>query len=65
VPPRDRSARPRFEDTDRWARGRIVAALLAGEPLPALDARRRARVVLGLVRDGLVARDERGNLRLP
>ena len=31
--------RERFEDTDRWARGRIVAALLAGEPPPELDRR--------------------------
>src|SRR5215208_624977 len=30
-----RRAAPRFEDTDRWARGRVVAALLAGEPVPA------------------------------
>ena len=27
-------AAERFEDTDRWARGRVVAALLAGEALP-------------------------------
>ena len=29
-----RAGAERFEDTDRWARGRVVAALLAGEPLP-------------------------------
>src|SRR4051812_28548118 len=31
--PRRRGAE-RFEDSDRWARGRIVAALLSGDPLP-------------------------------
>ncbi len=36
VAPRAPARRPRFEDTDRWARGRVVAALLAGEPLPPL-----------------------------
>ena len=29
--PARRGSRPRFEDTDRWARGRVVAALLAGD----------------------------------
>ena len=33
----------RFEDTDRWARGRIVAALLAGEELPVRGRAARAR----------------------
>ena len=33
----------RFEDTDRWARGRIVAALLAGEELPVDGRAARAR----------------------
>src|SRR4051794_19557004 len=46
------TARPRnatrFEDTDRWARGRIVAALLDGDPLPAITAERRERVLAGL-----------------
>jgi A/G-specific adenine glycosylase len=55
--------RPRFEDTDRWARGRIVAALAAGEPVP--EGERFARVVDGLVRDGLVVRAGDGGLRLP
>ena len=32
---RRRARRERFEDSDRWARGRILAALVAGEPLPA------------------------------
>ena len=57
--------RERFEDTDRWARGRIVAALVAGEPPPALDAARRARAEAGLLRDGLAVRGADGALRLP
>jgi len=60
------AARPRFEDTDRWARGRVVAALVAGEPLPAaLTGERRERVLAGLERDGLIRRDADGALRLP
>jgi A/G-specific adenine glycosylase len=59
-------ARERFEDTDRWARGRVVAALLAGEALPeAIDGERRARVLAGLERDGLVRRAADGSLALP
>jgi A/G-specific adenine glycosylase len=54
----------RFEDTDRWARGRIVAALLADEPLP-VAGERRERAIQGLVRDGLVVRCEDGSIRLP
>ena len=54
--PRRRGAE-RFEDSDRWARGRIVAALLAGAPLPAgLTAERRERALAALERDGLVVR---------
>ena len=61
-PPR----RPRFEDTDRWARGRILAALLAGdEPPPAIDGERRERVLAGLERDGLIVRAADGSARLP
>jgi A/G-specific adenine glycosylase len=61
--PSPRRARPRFESTDRWARGRIVAALLAGEPLPVAGARLE-RALAGLERDGLIVRagDE---VRLP
>jgi A/G-specific adenine glycosylase len=63
--PRRRGA-ARFEDTDRWARGRIVAALLAGEPAPAAIAGERLRRVLaGLERDGLVVRGDDGAPRLP
>ena len=57
--PSRRAARPgapRFEDTDRWARGRVVAALLAGEELP-VTGERRERALAGLERDGLVVRD--------
>jgi A/G-specific adenine glycosylase len=55
--PRRRGAE-RFEDSDRWARGRILAALLAGEePPPAIDGERRQRVLAGLERDGLIVRD--------
>jgi len=54
----------RFEETDRWARGRVVAALAAGTALPALEAGRRERVLSGLARDGLVVR-EGDVVRLP
>jgi A/G-specific adenine glycosylase len=49
-------ARPeRFEDTNRWVRGRVVAALAAGEGLPdGIAPERLERAVAGLVRDGLV-----------
>ncbi|HEV3002489.1 MAG TPA: A/G-specific adenine glycosylase [Solirubrobacteraceae bacterium] len=58
--PRARAARPRFEDTDRYVRGRIVAALAAGEPLPAAIAPERVdRAVAALERDGLVVRNGR------
>jgi A/G-specific adenine glycosylase len=56
VAPRRRGAE-RFEDTDRWARGRIVAALIAGDELPALEPQRRDRALAGLERDGLIVRD--------
>jgi A/G-specific adenine glycosylase len=56
----------RFEDTDRWARGRVVAALLNGEPVPAeIGGERRERVLTGLERDGLVALGPDGAPRLP
>ena len=59
------SARQRFEDTDRFARGRIVAALAAGEGLPGgLGEERTERALAGLVRDGLVVR-EGPSVRLP
>jgi A/G-specific adenine glycosylase len=55
----------RFEDSDRWARGRIVAALVAGAPPPALAPEREERAVAGLLRDGLAIRGPAGTLRLP
>jgi A/G-specific adenine glycosylase len=65
APPRPRAARQRFEDTDRFARGRIVAALAAGESLPeGLGVERTERALAGLVRDGLVVR-RGGGFRLP
>jgi A/G-specific adenine glycosylase len=65
-PPRAATARrPRFEDTDRYARGRILAALLDGGDLPALDAGRLERALAGLARDGLIVRDATGAPALP
>jgi A/G-specific adenine glycosylase len=56
---------PRFEETDRWLRGRIVAALSAGTELPAgIEAVRLERALAGLERDGLVERDGM-NMGLP
>lgn len=49
--------RVRFEDTNRWVRGRIVAALSAGEGLPdGIDAGRLAAALASLERDGIVER---------
>jgi A/G-specific adenine glycosylase len=62
--PRRKRGAERFEDSDRWARGRIVAALVAGEPLPALAPERLERALTGLHRDGLVVRDGE-RVRLP
>jgi A/G-specific adenine glycosylase len=65
-PARHRRGAARFEDTDRWARGRIVAALLAAEPAPAeIAGERRERVLAGLERDGLIVRSDDGAARLP
>jgi A/G-specific adenine glycosylase len=56
-----RASRMRFEDTDRWARGRVIAALAAGEPLPAqIAAQRLERVLAALERDGLIERGPLG-----
>lgn len=55
----------RFEDTDRYVRGRIVAALVAGERLPkGVEPVRLERALAGLARDGLVVRDGAA-VRLP
>ncbi len=61
-PPRRRHVR--FEDTERWARGRIVAALLAGTE-PPVAGERRERAEAALERDGLVVRGPDGRVRLP
>jgi A/G-specific adenine glycosylase len=61
VRPAPRRAAERFEDTNRWVRGRIVAGLAAGEGLPAdIAPARLERAVAGLVQDGLVRRVEGG-----
>jgi A/G-specific adenine glycosylase len=60
-----RTPRERFEESDRWARGRVVASLAAGEGLPTeIAAERLARVLAALERDGLVERRDSG-LGLP
>ena len=61
----DRPRRARFEETDRYARGRLLAALLAGAPPPpGIDPERLARATASLERDGLAVRDG-GTLRAP
>lgn len=56
-----KGTRTRFEDTDRFVRGRIVAALARDEPWPGeIDAVRIERALDGLVRDGLVVRTADG-----
>jgi A/G-specific adenine glycosylase len=55
--PERRGARERFEDSNRWVRGRVVAALAAGEGLPGDIAGERLEPALqGLLRDGLIRR---------
>ncbi len=55
--PRPAGARERFEDSNRWVRGRVVAALAAGEGLPTGIATERLEPALqGLLRDGLIRR---------
>jgi A/G-specific adenine glycosylase len=57
--------RERFEDSNRWVRGRIVEALAAGTALPeGIELERLERAIESLVRDGLVRRDAEG-LTLP
>jgi A/G-specific adenine glycosylase len=63
--PAPRRRRQRFEDTDRYARGRILAALLAGEAPPELEPERRDRALAGLARDGMIVRDAAGAPALP
>ena len=55
--PPTRGTATRFEDSNRWVRGRVVAALAAGEGLPDdVAPERLERAVAGLARDGLVRR---------
>ncbi len=66
APRRPPRSRPRFADTDRWVRGRVVAGLAAGEGLPAgVAPERLERALAGLERDGLVVRDAGGAVGLP
>jgi A/G-specific adenine glycosylase len=54
-PPARARARERFEDSNRWVRGRVVAALAAGEGVPrGIAPERLAPALQGLVRDGLI-----------
>ncbi|WP_259311508.1 HhH-GPD family protein [Capillimicrobium parvum] len=54
-----RGRRERFEDTDRYARGRVLAAMVGREPWPdALERGRIERALEGLARDGLIRLDE-------
>jgi A/G-specific adenine glycosylase len=67
VAPRRAAAagRERFEDSNRWVRGRIVEALATGAPLPdGIELERLERAIESLVRDGLVLRGADG-LSLP
>jgi A/G-specific adenine glycosylase len=51
----------RFEDSNRWVRGRIVTALAAGEEVPRDVAPERLEPALqGLLRDGLIRRTAAG-----
>ncbi len=65
LPPPARPRGERFETSDRWARGRLLAALVAGEEPPPLDPERRERALAGLERDGLVVLGEGGEPTLP
>ena len=65
VAPLARPRGERFEATDRWARGRILAALVEGGEPPALEDERRERALAGLERDGLIVRGDDGRPRLP
>ena len=62
VEPRRRSARRvRFEDTDRYVRGRVIASLAEDGRLPdGFEPERLERAIAALVRDGLVIREGSG-----
>jgi A/G-specific adenine glycosylase len=67
IAPRGSAAveRERFEDSNRWVRGRIVEALATGAPLPeGIELERLERAIETLVADGLVRRGAEG-LSLP
>jgi len=64
APPRRAAPEP-FVATDRWARGRLLSALVEGGPAPDLAPERRERALAGLERDGLVVRGPDGEPRLP
>jgi A/G-specific adenine glycosylase len=66
VAPRGGGARrERFEDSNRWVRGRIVEALATGTELPeGIELERLERAIESLVADGLVTRGACG-LSLP
>jgi A/G-specific adenine glycosylase len=53
--PPPRRAAGRFEDSDRWARGRVLAAMLEGAE-PPVSGERLERALAGLERDGLLVR---------
>jgi A/G-specific adenine glycosylase len=56
-----RAAVARFQDSDRWVRGRVIAALAAGEDFPgAIEPERLERALAALEREGLVERDGAG-----
>jgi A/G-specific adenine glycosylase len=63
--PGDGERRERFENSNRWVRGRVIEALATGSALPeGIELERLERAIEGLVRDGLVERGADG-LRLP
>ena len=56
-----RRPRERFEDSNRWVRGRVIASLAAGEGVPRDVAAERLEPALqGLLRDGLIRRTAAG-----
>jgi A/G-specific adenine glycosylase len=61
LPASRRRTTERFEDSNRWVRGRVVAALAAGEEVPTDVASERLEPALqGLMRDGLIRRTAAG-----
>jgi len=64
VKPARRVKTEKFEDTDRWARGRVIASLLQEQEIP-LQGERLERALVGLERDGLIVRDASGRPHLP